>query len=255
MNIPKENPNTICLFCLIKFAPSQKYLREFVVVMTLVSCIMAAFLIVQWQYIFVSVPAETDLSRFGVQTYSEYVTKGFIELLQVAVLLYSLLWAGLLLLRRNNFNHMFLKMMQYVVVGEFVLFAASVLRRVHLYQAYHGLTLIRVYGALFLLWLLVMIVTLAARHMTRRPVVQYEIIFTLIILVFIGLHNTEAFIATSSPPTVNDRVDYIYLSRLSADGVVGWKQAYNHAKEVLANPQFNSGKVIGQEDRRENPRS
>jgi len=239
------------LLSLSERIPQNKFLQEFTVVMSLVALTIGAFLVVQWQYIFVSVPSEISLSQFGVKTYSEYVTKGFIELLQVAVLLYSLIWAGLLLLRKDGFKHKLLMTMQVVVLAEFVLFAMSVLRRVHLYQTYHGLTLIRVYGSVFLLWLLVMIGTLAARHIVRKPILRYEIVLTVLILFFVGFFNADEFIAVSSPPTVNDRVDYIYLSRLSADGYKGWSSSFAYAGTVLNNPRYDTGAIIHREDRRD----
>ena len=48
--------------------------------------------------------------------------------------------------------------------------------------------------------------------------------------------NMESLIV-KDPPTVNGRVDYVYLARLSSDGKEGWLQAYGWAKDVL-NKQY-----------------
>ena len=71
---------------------------EISVVLFLVIAVLASFLFVQWKYVFVNVPFETDLSRYGVKTYSEYVTRGFFELILIALIVYSLTWAGLLVI-------------------------------------------------------------------------------------------------------------------------------------------------------------
>jgi hypothetical protein len=96
-----------------------------------------------------------------------------------------------------------------------------------------------------------MIATLAARHFTKKPVLRFEIVFSVIILFFIGSFNSEEFIAVSSPPTVNNKIDYIYLARQSADGYVGWKMAYDQAKSTLTDTRFDRTNMLLKDDRRD----
>jgi hypothetical protein len=208
--------------------------HEMSVVMGLVALVMGLFLVVQWPYIFVKVPFETDLSKFGVATYSEYVRKGFGELLKIALFMYGLIWLGLVILRDNK-SHIkgVLKYIQLVVLAEFVVFLISIFRRVWLYQEYHGWSLIRIYGSLFLIWILGITLFLGLRHFFQKKWVVGEILFSVFMLFFVGVFNVESFIVLSHPPTVNKRIDYVYLSRLSSDGTLGWDKAFRYSQDVI----------------------
>lgn len=218
--------------------------HELTIVMSVVALIIASFIIIQWPYVFVNVKSEIDLSRFGVATYAEYVTKGFLELLRVSVFIYVLLWLGLTSLRQNEVKPKALSILQWIVMSEFFVIVLSIARRVYLYQMYHGLTLIRVYGFFFLVWLACMAITLAGRHVTNK--VRFgaiEGLITIILFMILGVWNVEHYIAVSHPPTVNKRVDYVYLSRMSADGVDGWISAYTHAKQIIEQYTETKGEI------------
>ena len=226
--------------------------HELTIVMAVISLVIASFIIIQWPYVFANVKAETDLSRYGVATYAEYVKKGFIELLQVSAFIYALLWIGLIAIRQKiSEKSRALSFFQWIVMGEFLIILLSIARRVYLYQLYHGLTLIRVYGSFFLVWLACMALTLAGRHITRKVRFGYiEGMITIMLFIILGAWNVESFIVTIHPPTVNKRIDYIYLSRMSADGVNGWVKAYEHAKQIIEKYSKTSGE-INKEGRRE----
>ncbi len=263
---------------------------EMTVVSSLVAVTLGSFLFIEWPYIFAKVAFETDLSKFGVATYSEYVKRGFGELLAVTFIVYVLVWAGLYILRNRKINKTFhlggvmaspdnyrdqpatvrgvikcalrkfhpvslfspLLSVQIVVLAEFFLFILSIFRRVWLYQAYHGWSLGRIYGGMVLLWVTGMVLILFWRHLEkRRYFIKYELIFTLLIIVIIGLFNAESFIVTNHPPTVNKKVDYVYLSRMSPDGFIGWQIAYQYAQKVLLDDNLLNKKEITRDDRRE----
>ncbi len=218
--------------------------REFTIVMGAVAIVMASFIVIQWPYIFVSVAAETDLSAYGVETYAEYVQKGFIELLRVSAFIYILLWFGLSAIRHSDRRPQWLFATQLVVLAEFVVLLLSIFRRVYLYQLHHGLTLIRVYGTFFLIWLTIMALMLLARHFSRRFRFAYVEGFAILALLFVvGYWNVERYIVLNHPPTVNKKVDYVYLSRMSADGVDGWVAAFEHTRQVLAQYEENQGEL------------
>lgn len=226
--------------------------RELTVVIALVAATVAIFLVIQWPYVFASVPAETDLSKFGVATYSEYVQKGFGELLRVAALLYGIVWVGLLATRDNAKKLLrILSVFQWVVMGELFLFVVSVFRRIWLYQTYHGWTLVRIYGGVFLLWLTCMVVFLALRHVARKRWVVGELVMTAVVILSLGFFNAEHFIATTHPPTVNKRVDYVYLSGMSPDGYAGWKMSFDWASEVLLGRELEKKPILDPLDRRD----
>jgi hypothetical protein len=227
------------------------FAREWSIVMGLVAFVLGAFILIQWPYIFASVVHETDLARFGVATYSEYVQKGFGELLRAVVFVYLLVWAGLVLVRHANAGTArSLRVVQGVVLGEFSIFILSIFRRIWLYQAYHGWSLVRIYGGILLIWLTGITLTLALRHFSSKRWVITEIVFTLLVIVSVGLFNAEDFLVTSQPPTVNKRVDYVYLSRLSADGYRGWKMSYQYAKDVME-LKMTKNAYLTADDRRE----
>ncbi|OGM06113.1 hypothetical protein A2125_02190 [Candidatus Woesebacteria bacterium GWB1_43_5] len=238
-------------FLFIKHADSFKnpvaklqrfnFIHEYSTVMTLVALVLGAFLIVQWQYIFIPPVTGIDLSQFGFSTYSEYVNRGFDELLLAAFVIYTLVWTGLIILRSPHAtSKKLLKILQLVVLSEFTVFVFSVFRRIYLYQHYHGLTLIRAYGGFFLALLLIYTAILFARHFWVKRWVLVDVLATVVIAIIFGLFNVENTIALYHPPTVNGRVDFTYLARLSADGYEGWVSSYKQVKSLLNNPTFNN---------------
>lgn len=223
----------------LKYIPTKlPHGTEIAVILGLVSVVLGSFLIIDYPYVFATV-AETSLSKFGVATYSEYVNRGFFEFSLVSVIVYVLLWVGLGALRAEVNNQkskikMILSGFQIVLFVEFAIFIISIFRRIFLYQEFHGWSLARIYGGIFLLWVLGMVVVLAIRHFSRKSLLLAEVLITLGIIVFVGLFNSENFIVSTHPPTVNKRIDYVYLSRMSTDGYAGWKQSYDYAKKVLS---------------------
>lgn len=229
--------------------------RVMTTVVLLVAGVLGLFLIVQWPYVFARVAFETDLSKFGVATYSEYVRKGFGELTLVVFLVYGVLWAGIVGLRlsatkkernilRIAFSFLFLLICLYVI---------SIGRRIHLYQLYHGWSLVRIYGVWVLSWIGMLLVSVFLRQFERLKVslVTMEVVGSLIFCVGFGFFNAEHFVATVHPPTVNGRVDYVYLSRLSTDGITGWEKAYAFARLTLVEKNLDQMPVIHMEDRRD----
>jgi len=74
--------------------------------------------------------------------------------------------------------------------------------------------------------------------------------FILLLFVSIGFWNAEKFIALQDPPTVNKHVDYVYLSRMSADGVDGWIKSFIYADAVLKKYENQQG-VLDETARKE----
>jgi len=79
------------------------FAREMIVVTSMVVLVMGTFLVVQWPYVFANVTLETDLSKFGVAPYSEYVKRGFVDLLKVVSLVFATAWMGVLI-NKNQVN-------------------------------------------------------------------------------------------------------------------------------------------------------
>lgn len=219
-------------------------------VLVMVLVLLAVFLAVQWPYVFARVAAETDLSQFGVATYSEYVTKGFSELIVVAVIIYGVLGIHMVVWRGNLRKSSWGRVLATGLVLLFGVFILSVFRRVWLYQLYHGMSLIRVYGLVFLLGVAGMGGLLYGRYWKKTGWFSWEMGFVLGLFVLIGLWNVEQFIARVDPPTVNGQVDYVYLSRMSADGYVGWMKAFDWAEKVV-NSDLAADGLVDSDERRQ----
>lgn len=225
------------------------FATEMTVVSFLVAVVMGGFLFIQWPYVFARVAAEVDLSRFGVATYSEYVNRGFGEFLFIATVLYIIAWAGLFALRAKG-KQPLLGIVQTIVLTEFGVFILSLFRRVWLYVQYHGLSLSRVYGTFFLMVVTLLFVALALRHIwSKVRWVMVEMIGIVFIFVLFASVNTEHLIATWLPPTVNGRVDTIYLSRLSSDGYIGWQKAYEYTQATLNTARYDKKALLEERDR------
>lgn len=216
--------------------------REVIVVTAMVTLVLGSFLVIQWPYVFAHVAQETDLARFGVATYSEYVQRGFWDLLKVVVMVFAVAWAGLILGKgsKGKTRKIFLSL-QAVLGVEFVVFVVSICRRVWLYQSYHGLSLARLYGMVILIWILGMVATMVMRYVTTKiSWVRVELAWAaLVILLTLGL-NLEKWVV-HNPPTVNGHVDYVYLSRLPGDGYDGWIEAYEWIRQTQLKASAQSG--------------
>lgn len=229
------------------------YPIEMMVLVGLVGLLLGSFLIIQFPYIFAQVNSEINLSQFGVATYSEYVRKGFIELLFASVIVYLVINLGLLTVKKIQNLNKYQKIFQLAVLAELFIFIISLIRRIGLYVTFHGWSLIRVYGGIFLIWLILMLAILLIRHFKNQNWFKTEFILAFSFIIFIGIFNAEAFILHSKHlPTVNNRVDYVYLSRLSPDGYEGWQKAYDYAYDVLVKRDLlNKDYLINREQRRE----
>ncbi len=236
----------------ISFVEKLGWVHEMSVVMAMVAMVIGAFLVIQWPYVFVNVSFETDLSKFGVKTYSEYVQRGFIELLLVSFIVYGVVWLGRLgLLGKKAGQKTILPALQLLVLGEMAIFIASIFRRIALYQEFHGWSIVRIYGGFFLVWVAFMTATLALRHLLKLQWVRVEAGFTLAIVLVFGFFNAENFIVTHHPPTVNKHIDYVYLSRMSPDGYEGWKKAYEFARNIVTDKDYQQKALLTRDERRD----
>jgi hypothetical protein len=93
---------------------------------------------------------------------------------------------------------------------------------------------------MFLILMFLFTVVLILRHYQQYKIRWYlvEAASVMGVVLFVFLLNTDNLIAVHDQPTVNSEVDYVYISRLSADAVDGWIQGYNQAKLVILTPDF-----------------
>jgi len=229
-----------------------KWGGEILVVTMMVVAVVGSFLVVQWPYVFAKVAQEIDLSQFGVATYSEYVQRGFVELIQVVGIGYLVGWAGYLTLPGGKEKlRRWLLLAQSVLGVEMLIFVASIMRRVLLYQSFHGLSLARMYGSMFLIWLVGMGVALIGRYLRPgwRWIRMEGVWIGVVVVATIGA-NFEGRVV-KNPPTVNKRVDYVYLSQMPADGYMGWGSALDNTEAKLAEMVAQKPTKLDSEQRRE----
>ncbi len=218
-----------------------------------VAFLLACFLLIQFRYLFTTV-SETELHQFGVQTYSEYVKKGFGELLLVSLIVYVVAGIGMVVHRMMHDvrKQKMLRSVNVVLLVETLIFIFSVMRRVFLYQASHGLSRIRVYGMVFLVLMFLFTIVLILRHYQQYKMRWYLVEATSVVAVifFIFFLNTDNLIATQDQPTVNNEIDYGYIARLSPDAIDGWIQGYQQSKAIIMNPAYVNQKEFSNDEAR-----
>ena len=208
---------------------SSALLSPFLMLTVTVSAILIAFLLVQFRYIF-QIASLEDLKAFGILTFSEYVKKGFGELLFVTAVIYAISGAGLVLYRAFKPSKIYFYANSFLILLNLML-AASVFRRVSLYVSEHGLTRMRIYGSMVLLIIVVFLVTLFMRYLLRKhSLYLIELLAASFLIFTFSSGNVDNLIATVSPPTVNGTVDMNYLASLSPDAYRVWQKIADQAK-------------------------
>ncbi len=213
--------------------------HELIVITGSVTLLFAAFILVQFRYLFSSV-GERELAELGINslTYSEYVRKGFFELLVASsvacgLLLYVLRYIKQLRGKLAAVVHLFGTIL--TIETGFLLLSA--VKRLLLYADAHGLTRARVFGFIFLVWLGILLIIFLVKLFQR---VKQQWFFgsivaaTLFVLILVNVINVDGLIATSYKPTVNGEIDYYYLANLSPDGEQSWQPAIEDSIETVS---------------------
>jgi hypothetical protein len=208
--IPAEKP---------RLAPFIGFI-EAVVVLACVSLLFAVFVAVQFRYFFGGA-ANITVEGF---TYAEYARRGFGELLAVAVIsLLLFLGLGSLTrkedpLRRRIFSALgvFLAVMVTIIL-------VSAYRRLLLYEAAYGFSRIRLYTQVFMIWLGILLLGLAALEIAGRirwvslALLAAAFGFTLTLA---GLNVDPSIVRWNGARAMNGgALDAAYLDSLSADAV------------------------------------
>lgn len=188
----------------------------------LVEVVFAIFLGIQVTYLFAGAG---DLSTFDL-TYSEYVRKGFAELL-IAGFFGSVI-SMLILLKREHTSEKesrILRFLNIVLVIELFLILLSALKRDLLYIDAYGLTRIRLIGGVFLFWLSGTYLLIALKDVfdsiKKYTVFLLSILLAGIFYLSLNIINIDqSIVKYNEKYGLND--DVFYTSLLSADAVSGW---------------------------------
>lgn len=199
------------------------------------------FLFVQAKYLFAT---HEDFQVLNI-TYSEYVRKGFIELL-VASFFGSVLSYVLILKHHavtDRVQALRLKLVNGVLLVELLLLLASAAKRDWMYIETYGLTRVRFIGGIFLLWLLGVIILIfalnALKRMQEGHFLRSSAVLSAVVLLALNVINIDNGVALSTPPR-NQPLDIVYITMLSSDTVDGWMAAIDDASkryEVLRTKQ------------------
>jgi len=197
--------------------------------------LFAIFLGIQWEYLFTN---QADFQSLDL-TYSDYVRKGFMELLFTSFL--GGMIAYFVILKERTLTAIsqirLLKILNILLVVELFALLASAFKRDFLYiTVYEGLTRIRLTGSVLLAWLVgffVLILLLALfRKMQEKRLFQGLWVISLAVLLFFNVMNVDQTIANWNL-SKQTSPDYFYISNLSADAVEGWEASLYAAQDFL----------------------
>ena len=184
--------------------------------------LFSLFIVVQFGYFFggnVNVTALTGL------TYAEYARRGSTELIQVVALTLPVLIAALHL-RESTLRATFtVRVLSSVTLGLLCVMLISAWQRLELYRAAYGLTEIRFYTAVFIIWLAAMLVWFAATALRERyaSFPKGAIVSVFSVVLALNMLNPSAMIVTANVTRAIDNSQYdfdrSYALRLGADGV------------------------------------
>ncbi len=188
--------------------------------------LFAIFLFIQARYLF---GGKADISVVNL-TYSDYVRKGFAELL-IASFFGSLLAYLLILKSRLTDAVHRIQQMQVLnaalIIELFCLLAAALKRDLEYVNAY-GLTRMRLVGEVFLIWLAVVLFLLFVLTFMRKLSEKYLVIgifgASVLTVLFFNFANIDQMVVDTTPKHHNF-TDYFYIDNLSEDALDGWRQS------------------------------
>lgn len=221
----------------------EKFSIESLIVTLSAASLFAVFLFIQLRFLFLHVP-ETELKDLGIniQTYSEYVRQGFFNLLiasaiSTAIIAYVLQHLHLILTKHN----IYLKISMVILALETQLLLLSAGKRLLLYMDAHGLTRSRIYGIIFLFWLSLLLIILLVSTLKKIKKEHFFIAIaniTLFAFLIINTISVDSLIANKYPPTINNKIDNYYISRLSPDAASSWPSIIKNADASLQEFEF-----------------
>ncbi len=189
------------------------------IVLGLLDLLFLAFVVIQVRYLFGG--AGRVAATAGL-TYAEYARRGFFELVTVTALALPLLLIAHWLLRARAHERLF-KALAGIIVSLLFVVVASALQRMYLYQQEFGLTELRLYTTIFMIWISVVLLWFVLTVLrARRDRFAFGALLAGFAAIFaINVMNPDALIASTNIDRMEDgkRFDAYYLTTLSADAV------------------------------------
>jgi hypothetical protein len=193
---------------------------ESMIVMGSVATLFTAFVIVQLQYFF---GGQANIHIDGY-TYSEYVRRGFGELIAVAIITLVLLLALSNFTRREHaLQRKIFSGLSLLWVGLVGIILVSAFQRLLLYESIYGFTRLRTYTHVFMIWLGILLGMTALLEIISRLnfFTNATLLFTLGFALTINLIDVDGLIVQRNIARVSnsEEIDVAYLASLSTDAV------------------------------------
>lgn len=211
---------------------------ELLIITSSIIGLFAIFIIIQFRYLFLGV-GERELHELGINslTYSEYVRKGFFELLIAASIVCGvILYIFKYLHNLKDSSKQLIQISSALLTIETGLLLLSAVKRLALYADAHGLTRARVFGFIFLIWLALLLTIFfirVFRELREKEFFASASFVTITALILINIINIDNLIAQKYKPTVNGEVDYYYLTSLSTDAASSWQESIQYAENTV----------------------
>jgi hypothetical protein len=191
------------------------------VVLGLLDVLFLAFVAIQVRYLFGGAGRVVETAGL---TYAEYARRGFFELVTVTALILPLLLLAHWLLRAGNRAHeRIFGLLSGAMVALLFVIVASALQRMYLYTREFGLTELRLYTTIFMVWLSVILVWFVLTVLRgRRDSFALGVLATgFAAILVVNAVNPDALIARVNADRMEagERFDARYLTGLSADAV------------------------------------
>jgi hypothetical protein len=205
----------------LKTTPSfQLGKTELVMALGGLNLLFAAFIIIQLGYFF---GGQTQITALTGLTYADYARRGFNELLNVVVLAFPVLICALYFSKINSRVNFIVRILSSVTLVLLAIMLYSAWQRLQLYQQAYGLTEIRFYTLVLLIWLAVMLVFYAftALQQSYSSFVLGAFVSVFITVIVLNVINPNAIIVQNNLARADaeQHFDIEYAMQLGADAV------------------------------------
>lgn len=161
-------------------------------VMTILNLIYTVFLVLQTSYLF---SAFSNVLPDGM-TYAEYARSGFFQLCLVAVLNFAIVAVAASFSRTESDRSALIIRIETAVMALFTIgLAATAFRKMYMYIDAYGLTRLRVYTSLFLLFLALTFAVILVRQFRRFNGTRIVVILALAMMLVFVYGNIDSHIA------------------------------------------------------------
>ncbi len=197
---------------------------EIVMILTALNLLFLSFIVVQFTYFF----GGDALVQSPIKlTYANYARDGFFQLVTVVILVLTLLLLTNWLYEPKPSAKKFGKMLYAILATSIIIMTmiieASAAHRMYIYTRVSGLTELRFYTSIFMLWLVILFIwfSLTVLRGQRQRFSFGAILTGMILIVFLHIINPDALIAEFNLARLQNgqSLDVDYVSRLSADAI------------------------------------